>query len=143
MFKQYEQFNILAIKCFALEHLSVLAKDCFSKRLFWHFGHFWQKCFGGSLLARACQQVFQQQLFSITVFQQGCFSRFQLVLARAFKQVFQQQRFNTFLAFWHKSVLARDSFSIWVFQHKLFSINPFSNWMFQQIGVLAQGLFCI
>ena len=61
MFKQYEQFNVLASKCFALEHLSVLdcteaveAKDCFSKRLFWHFGHFWQKCFGGSLWARAC-----------------------------------------------------------------------------------------
>ena len=127
MFKQYEQFNDLASKCFVLDHWSVLdcteaveAKDCFSKRLFWHFGHFWQKCFGGSLLARACQQVFQQQLFSKTVFQQGRFSKG--VLA-SFSQ-FQQQRLSKCFS---NSVLV----PFW----------PFSTKAFQQEIVLAFGRF--
>ena len=162
MFKQYEQFNDLASKCFALEHLSVLdcteaveAKDCFSKRLFWHFGHFWQKCFGGSLLARACLQVFQQQLFSKTVFQQGCFSKFQQErLSKCFSnsiltpfqpfnaKVFQQEIvlafgcFNTgFLA---QTLLAFGCFSKLVFQHKSFSAyERFRIWVFQLRGLFS------
>ena len=129
MFKQYEQFNILAIKCFALEHLSVLAKDCFSKRPFWHFGHFLQKCFGDSLLARARQHVFQQssvlakQCFSKGVL--ASFSKFSQVLAREFKQMFQQEivlAFGCFsTGFLAQILLAFGCFSKLVFQHKGFS----------------------
>ena len=120
MFKQYEQFNILAIKCFALEHLSVLAKDCFSKRPFWHFGHFWQKRFGDSLLARARQHVFQQS----SVLAKQCFSKG--VLASFSK--FQQERLSKCFSkrqFQHLGVLAQ------AFQHKSFQhLDVLANWCF-------------
>ena len=130
MFKQYEQFNILAIKCFALEHLSVLAKDCFSKRPFWHFGHSWQKRFGDSLLARAHQHVFQQssvlakQCFSKGVL--ASFSKFQQVLASFSK--FQQESLSKCFSkrqFQHLGVLAQ------AFQHKSFQhLDVLANWCF-------------
>ena len=134
MFKQYEQFNISAIKCFALEHLSVLAKDCFSKRSIWHFGHFWQKRFGDSLLARARQHVFQQSSVLARVFQQ--------VLASF--STFQQERLSKCFSkrqFQHLGVLTQ------AFQHKPFQhLDVLANWCFSiraflHMSVLEYGCF--
>ena len=158
MFKQYEQFNDLASKCFALEHLSVLdcteaveAKDCFSKRLFWHFGHFWQvfwrQPFGESMFASVLAAAFQQNSVLARVFQQErlskCFSNSILTPFQPFNaKVFQQEIvlafgcFNTgFLA---QTLLAFGCFSKLVFQHKSFSAyERFRIWVFQLRGLFS------